>query len=245
MSHLYQALDLIIVINSRNYQVTYAINSLYQTDYTNRNLATWFYTSSDVGNTYTTLTKGFDIYKNFRNLSFSGNTKDTIALTYHPAIGCMRVLDPIYQNDPTLNNLQKSYTNITNPLCIKTNTASAAQTTPDWLHLQPSISWCYFFQKADLARQNNEWDSIVSIYADSKEYQSQILNSAEYVPLLLAELNLKDFQQALILSEQMSELTPDSEKLICDVWQQTNPVADLSAYQTIIDQFHCNDEKKP
>lgn len=93
---------------------------------------------------------------------FHGNTSQVLAIYFMPP-GCMRILDPevdrVNRAIPE-QSLMRFASRLTNYELISSE--STAQ-MPKPYFPEPAHGWCYYFQKADLARQFEQWDEVASL----------------------------------------------------------------------------------
>ncbi|NLO02057.1 MAG: hypothetical protein GX126_07040 [Bacteroidales bacterium] len=69
--------------------------------------------------------------------------------------------------------------------------------------------WCYFYEKADLARQSGEWEAVIDYYEEAKHQGFEPLNGSEYRILVEAWLQQSDSSNALTLKEQLTLEFPE------------------------------------
>lgn len=93
---------------------------------------------------------------------FHGSTSQVLAIYFMPP-GCMRILDPevdrVNRAIPE-QSLMRFASRLTNYELI--SSGSTAQ-MPKPYFPEPAHGWCYYFQKADLARQFEQWDEVASL----------------------------------------------------------------------------------
>jgi len=93
---------------------------------------------------------------------FHGSTSQVLAIYFMPP-GCMRILDPevdrVNRAIPE-QSLMRFASRLTNYELISSE--STAQ-MPKPYYPEPEHRWCYYFQKADLARQFEQWDEVASL----------------------------------------------------------------------------------
>ncbi len=93
---------------------------------------------------------------------FHGNTSRVLAIYFMPP-GCMRILDPevdrVNRSIPE-QSLMRFAARLTNYELISFE--STAQ-MPKPYYPEPAHGWCYYFQKADLARQFKQWEEVASL----------------------------------------------------------------------------------
>ena len=99
-----------------------------------------------------------DIKKNFRSFQFIGNSSNAIVFQFEPP-GCLKILDRTYSNsitNPNLSFRQVKEISFSKIDLIKPQPAHL----PDMkLFVEKSSdNWCYYFEKADLARQFGDFE---------------------------------------------------------------------------------------
>lgn len=106
---------------------------------------------------------GLSVDQEYRSATFHGNTDDTLVFFYSSP-HCLRFLDPSRDNNlPILPNELKEAMVISNPQLIITNPEQSAKPPSAIFGPEPKHTWCYYYQKADLARQQGQWDKVVKL----------------------------------------------------------------------------------
>jgi hypothetical protein len=93
-------------------------------------------------------------------------------------------------------------------------------------------TWCFYYQKADLARQMGDWAVVVSYWQDASETTYRPENGFEYIPFIEAYAHLGDWEQALALTQQARKTTQGMHLILCPTWQrleQNTPASDTKA----------------
>ena len=83
---------------------------------------------------------------------------------------------------------------------------------------EPEHSWCYYFEKAELASQYNEWEEVIRLYQVAAQDGYKPLDMNEFLPLLDALLHTNSVDEAYQLSVRIKRLTDKSDDNICRVW---------------------------
>ncbi len=123
--------------------------------------------------------KNQEIKKNYRSFQFIGNSSNVIAFQFEPP-GCLKMLDRTYSNSITNPNL--SFRQVKEIPFSKIDLIKPqSEHTPDMrLFLEkPSENWCYYFEKADLARQFGDYEEI--------ERLGNMAINANYFPRVASE----------------------------------------------------------
>jgi len=141
-----------------------------------------------VGRSIPELKKGLEIKQDFRNAAFTGSTDNMVVLFYSPP-GCLKVLDPKRDsnleimpsellNAVPLSNLDRIITD-QNQQVVLPETIFGSQVERE--------NWCYYYEKADLARQIGDWQGAAAL---TDEAYAKLLYPQEPTEVLLvAEAN--------------------------------------------------------
>jgi hypothetical protein len=70
---------------------------------------------------------------------------------------------------------------------------------------EPAHDWCYFYQKAELARQGGDWDSVAALGAEAASLNLTPSDSIEWTPFLQAYAYLEQTEKVESLAAQFKE----------------------------------------
>jgi hypothetical protein len=70
---------------------------------------------------------------------------------------------------------------------------------------EPPQTWCYFYQKMDLARQTGDWQGAVKLGKEAKKLGVEPSNVTEWMPLLEAYVELGDIENAKRIAQFVRE----------------------------------------
>ena len=161
---------------------------------------------------------GLPLTQTFRGIQFSGNTSQTIVFDFGVSGGCVRVLDSIYEGDPNFNSSVTDLFNISDVSNIKATPDLVPN--PDIFGAEPPHTWCYYFEKADLARQMQDWETILQLKAESDLHSFAPNLGAEYLPFIEACAQTGQWEQAYQLSEAANEIGSGPGMALCNAWQR-------------------------
>ena len=85
---------------------------------------------------------------------------------------------------------------------------------------QEPPAWCYYFEKADLARQMGDWEQVKSLWEQAESAQIKPLHGLEYLPFIEAYVRLDDWEKAVVLNRQANRASPEMESALCPFWQR-------------------------
>ena len=176
---------------------------------------------SRLGSRLPAFTEGIAIEQEYRTVVFKGTTSQAIVVFYTPP-GCVKVADPLV--DARLHQKPKYLDDmlpLSRPDLISPD-GSAATPPEQVLGTEPAHDWCYYFEKADLARQRSNWREVVRLgeQAFQLEHRLYEVNVAELVPFIEGYAHQGQWQRAVELSQQAYQVAPRSERLLCAAWQR-------------------------
>ncbi len=189
------------------------------------------------------LENGVKISHPYRGIRFSGNTSNSLVVYYSPP-SCLRVLGSEDASIPGLPENIINALNITN--LDQVNLASSTQAEPpDALGAEPEQDWCYYFQRADLARQQQNWVKIAELWNLAVDNELTPADPTELFPFIEAFVQLGDLDTAIELSGIRLE-NSDYSNAFCELWssltgEQDLSEQDLEKVSIFIDQLGCSD----
>jgi len=156
----------------------------------------------------------------FNTAWFAGNSADALLLYYDPReLGCLRVLQP---SDAAYG----VYPADIRPL-FKLSTAQPITAMPDHnqnlrrqlLGDKAPRSWCYFYQKAELAAQSSAWETIFELWQAAQALELQPSHGLEYLPFIQAAAHQADWETALALTKTSLKTSKGMAAPLCATWQ--------------------------
>jgi hypothetical protein len=85
-------------------------------------------------------------------------------------------------------------------------------------------NWCYYFQKADLARQYEDWETVLELYRTTRENKFTTEHGYELLPFLEANLALENWDEAARLTRNTARLEGDPIRgVVCSMWTDHPP----------------------
>jgi hypothetical protein len=164
---------------------------------------------------------GQHIKHNYLAATFYGNTDQVVAFYFNPP-GCLRILDPVIEKD-----------NIMLPEAIK-SAAALSSTTPilavgqedaftppaPLFGAEPAHGWCYYFEKADLARQQKDWAQVVKLGDEAFSLSDYPNDPLERLPFIEGYAHRSQWPRALDLSLQSLQVTSLTQPSLCALWKR-------------------------
>jgi tetratricopeptide (TPR) repeat protein len=79
-------------------------------------------------------------------------------------------------------------------------------------------NWCYYFEKADLAKQEKNWQQVISLYDQAKQKGFTPGHSVEYIPLINALAEEGKVSEALQTTNTAIQFSTTVTPAACKLW---------------------------
>jgi hypothetical protein len=149
--------------------------------------------------------RGIRTYKNYRNI---------LVLTQPAPDACMRVID--------MNQIELSSKD--DPRVVELAPYSEAEHvfyddpahTPPFIPFgkEPAHTWCYYYEKADLARQMGNWDEVIRLGDEVTQLGYTATDSVEWIPFLQAYARADNSQR---VGEIAARLDGQTKLRACEI----------------------------
>jgi len=207
-----------IMPNMGEYPTAYAINSLYEQNTDPFNAKSWY---SSLSKNYKTGLPGPEedqnIHWQHKQIRFDSSLHAMVALEYqHSDSRCLWVLKPSDKHNPYLSPADVD-------IALRSNLDQILGVSPagyprwDILGQEAPHDWCYYYQKADLAWQFEDWDKITALWAESEPYRKGINAWTELSPFLIGALKTGDIEEAKSISSQILNEREGFKPYLCDI----------------------------
>jgi hypothetical protein len=172
------------------------------------------------------LTPDQPVEKDFRTAKFTGSTSDVLVVYAKPG-KCLRILaaeDDSESLQPAgMTGEVKKAISLSNLSRIISNPVDSARLSNEVFKYIPSEnSWCYFYEKADFARQQKNWPEVVRLAAQAFPEQRKVESTWEFIPFIDGYAYTGDIEQARQLSDRIRQSAPEGKKatldLLCNTW---------------------------
>jgi hypothetical protein len=196
-----------------------AINVLYESPIQNGNIEYWFFDLyDDFRANLEDLPNGITISGSHRNLNFSGSSSDAIYMHYSSNAQCVWFLNPsdvdnVQVPEDMRNQIQQSDLNPVNP-----GIQDDYRPDPFTFGPEPEHTWCYYFQKIDLAKEREDWERVLGLWVEAQEQDFGPNNQFEMMPVINAHIEMQQIETALDLSLDVYRRQPDTQQMLCTIW---------------------------
>jgi hypothetical protein len=177
------------------------------------------YTQSRLGKSLPSLAPGTKITHNYRTFHFSGTT-DQLILLYHTPPGCVHLADPeIDLFNPLLSKEIRPAAALSRLDLIGKN---KKQNSVFFLKSEPEQSWCYYYQKASLAVQNENFEEAAELGDIAFGLNDYPNDASERMPFIEAYAAIGRIDKALALSTQTIQISNLYNPMVCRLWERIN-----------------------
>ena len=180
----------------------------------------------------TNFDRDIPIKEKYRAVSFSGSTSQILGFFFAPP-RCVTIIDPeIEQLLPDHEIYIPEALELSDPSLIDIGISPKAKLPEQYFGNNPAVSWCYYFEKADLARQNAEWEQIVELGNQAQSFSDKLNpeNAIEFTPFVEGYAKTGHWEEAIDWSRKAYNKEHRTQARLCVIW---NEALDESSNSTI------------
>jgi len=179
-----------------------------------------FYPTNRLDHSLPALQKDIPIQYDYIAGQFNGNTSQVVAFYYDPP-ACLRLLEPeLDANNRFIldDSHMREASALSNPGQILD---SADAIMPAIYQPEPVHGWCYYFEKADLARQFGDWKEVTKLGDIALKLNDHPNNPVERFVFIEGYTQKGDWDQALKLSKESYQVSKSYlGPLLCQLWKR-------------------------
>jgi hypothetical protein len=229
--------------------LTFPLNWIYAPDnHTNEIDYAYYFVSVRLGNELEALKPGLPIHQDYLAATFDSTSDRVVAVHFAPP-GCFRALHPVFDRDlplaPATGEVADRWLETGVPILPRTAAGAMALSNPGQIlpandvalpsifGSEPAHTWCYYFEKADLARQTDDWAQVAEIGDQAFGIPYYPDDLSEYLPFVEAYARTGRWAEARDLTRQTAEQMPILRPALCALWQrvEADPSAGISPAQ--------------
>jgi len=241
-----------------NYSTSYGINLIYVkdgSDHSNSRIADyWFFTFADFYTNFDAHLSGelFSIGRegsvSRAGITFQGEPEGSIVISFEPGLGqCLWVMRPEYAASKSFSQTLRQMASISNVDRIKPATQREDSFLIKYLSTNIEQDWCYYYEKADLAYQYEEWDEVIQLWETAKQNDLQPENGFEYLPFIEAYAHVGDWSTAKGMTRVSQRTLKGIDPLLCNIWLKLEDSAPATAERdniiiSVKEDLNCDQE---
>lgn len=167
------------------------------------------------------LKPGLPIRQDYLATTFTGSTSQVIAIHYEPP-ACLRVLDgEIEPLNKMIPELMRASASLSSAEWIHpVGEESAARPPAGIFGAEPAHQWCYYFEKADLARQLGDWNTVAALGDQAFNLGDYPNDPTERMPFIEGYAQVGNWDRAQELTRESAAITPLMQPLLCRLWER-------------------------
>ena len=171
------------------------------------------------------LEPGQPISFEYRTVDFKGSTSQIVTIIVPPN-ACLHVLDSVYAGGDTYER-QPRYLRDAIPLSdlsLILPEAPEPSLPVALFGTEPEQAWCYYYEKAELARQVGDWETVVALGNEARKKGFAPGDALEWLPFIEGYVITGDTGSAREISILAFEDDSRPRKGLCHTWRriQTN-----------------------
>ena len=179
-----------------------------------------FYPTNRLGGSLPDLKPGLPVRFPYEAGTFHGNTSDAVAFYFKPP-ACLRLLDPVLDVDSRFlsdESLMREASALSNADRIL---ADPEAVLPAIYGPEPAHGWCYYFEKADLAAQFGDWETVTRLGDEAFQIDDYPNNPLERFPFIEGYAHAGQWGRAVELSQVSYRVSKEFVgPSLCRLWQR-------------------------
>jgi hypothetical protein len=207
------------------YTAAFAINMLYPQDETNDLPTYWYFEVyyNKLVNRIPAVIEGANLKGKFYSVNFMGDSNNSI-LIFTPSgeNRCVWFLTPEDVNNGELPLDVRQLAEASNADRILPEPISDEYPIMDIFGPEPEHTWCYYYQKANLAHQMSDWEQVIKLMEEAEKMGFKTKNGYELIPFIESNAALGQWDQAVELTNKAFDLTKNTDAMLCAIWERFN-----------------------
>ncbi len=162
---------------------------------------------------------------NYRIYHFTGNTRDALVIDYDlQKNNCLHILTPQDKKAPGLPGITVEALPNANLSRIGDTPRAAGYPQVSLFGPEPERGWCYYYEKADLARQLGDWKQVTQLAEQAAQKGFTLKNSAsntpfEWLPMIEGYARTNQVEKAAQISRDALARDSHMQPRLCDLWK--------------------------
>jgi hypothetical protein len=213
-----------------DYVLARPLNFIYAPEHSSAQLNYWFFNLSRQSGRgeLPRLVDDMPIKRELRTESFAGSTSNNLAVWFSPP-SCLRVLDPSRDELPQLPPLARAAQSISHLDRIVVDANPPARPPAAIFGPEPERCWCYYFQKADLARQMGDWQQVAQMGDEARRLSLKPSDMTEWFPFIEGYARVGQYDKAKEISKLAFQAMPTAEPALNNLWKRLESVGPQDA----------------
>lgn len=156
------------------------------------------------------------------SLAPGDHTERSLVAQYVPP-GCVQIMDPqVHKNLPRLEDVVRQAMPLSDLAQIEPDNPNSSVNFSKLFGQEKGPDWCYYFEKADLARQLGDWAEVVRLgdtaFATGLKPRDKF--STELLPFIEGYGRIERWDEALKFTQAAKQDIPAMSEILCDTWKR-------------------------
>lgn len=196
---------------------TFALNQIYNQPQGSKQLPLWFYFLND--SLAEEIGQFGEQNQSYLGYNFQSQAGDVLIIVYEPQDGrCLWIPSPADADLPGLSSALLAALPLSNPSRIQVEPQPSGPPT-EIFGPPPALTWCHYFQKASLARQQGDWQTVAQLADQASALTHRPAAPYEWLPFLEGYAHTGRSREALTLTQTILEADPAYQPALCRIWQ--------------------------
>lgn len=230
------------------YPISFGINAIYdqprETDSEEMNL--WYLPLVEFSNDLEAHLNGEPFSDRRASVTFQGEPGGSIVISFDPGLDqCLWVMRPEYAQAKFLSHTLRQLSTISHVARIGQSPQSEESFLTKYLYTHPEQDWCYYYTKADLAAQYQQWEEVTHLWELARQDNLKPGHGFEYLPFIEAYAQQEDWETASEMTITAQKTAQGIHPLLCTVWnriQANTPDSPekTQALQAVLGRLKCD-----
>ena len=173
------------------------------------------------------LLEGIPIQRSFRSFRFKGESHNSLVISQNDEGHCLWVVTPDDALNPDVSTVTRTLAPISNLARIQA-AAPSGYPPADIFGREPAHTWCYYYQKAELARQYRDWQQVAKLGNQAQRQGLEPNSWQEWLPFVEGYARSGDLKTAIDLTETIYKKSPKLQRMLCTIWQRVDAAQDAT-----------------
>jgi hypothetical protein len=181
----------------------------------------------------------------YRTVSFKGSTSQAVTIIVPPN-ACLHVLDSVYAGGDTYERQPRFLRDaipLSDPTLILVD-AEPPEMPAALFGKEPAHTWCYYYEKAELARQVDNWITVTSLGNEARAQGLVPGDALEWLPFIEGYVITGEYQTAREISIMAYQDDSRPRKGLCHAWNRIRAdgqgwVEVQNLASEMLDKFEC------
>ena len=236
-----------ILSNMGLYSTAMGISLLYPvTAEDPRQMSYWFFNYHEgINKIVDDLRAGAPLRTSFINHTFSAPAGQSLLIYFPEESGeCLQIFSPADAFVMQVPSYFHGILPLSSPERIEPVSPLPGWAPPETIFgSEPDHTWCYYYLKADLARQDEDWDEAARLFEEARLRELYPRNEAEYMIFVDAFIRSGDFDGAYNLTSEIRAIARRNNDSLCGLWShhaelQNSPAFD-KVYGNVRSELNC------